>query len=73
MHVLSDGSISPDMCSECDLGFGGLDKGEERNVFVIVPKTNKSKVAVNEEVGETKKTFGTFSLTKKASKKSFGW
>lgn len=84
MHVLSDGSISPDMCPECELGFEGIDRGKERNTFVIVSKTGKSKVVVNEEAKKTsevfqvtkkddKKSFLPFQITKKNNKKSFGW
>lgn len=84
MHVSSEGSISPDSCSECGLDFEGLDKGNVRNTFVIVPKTGKSKIVVKEEAKKTseafqvtkrddKKSFLPFQITKKNNKKSFGW
>lgn len=49
MHVLSDGSISPDKCPECELEFASIDKGEQRNTFVITAKTNTSKYEEKEE------------------------
>lgn len=43
MHVLSDGSISPNKCAHCGTDFAGLEKGNERNTFVVVSGTSKSK------------------------------
>ena len=66
MHILSDGSISPSKCPDCELLFSGIDKGKERNTFVIVPGVKKSNIFANEEVvkasevdkkEDTKKTY----------------
>ena len=75
MHVLSDGSISPDKCKECFLEFECVEYGEQRNTFVIIPKAKKKILILNQEAEETKKTGENeaFSLTKKATKKSFKW
>lgn len=75
IHLASDGSISPNKCSVCETEFEGIGKGGERNTFVIVVKTKESTIVVNqgaEEVNKTdkKKSSKTFSLTKKATKKS---
>lgn len=49
MHVLSDGSISAKKCSECNAEFEGVNHGEVRNTFIIVPKAKESKTVVNEK------------------------
>ena len=68
MHVLSDGSISPNKCSVCETEFGGIDKGEERNTFVIVVKTKKSTTVANQEAEEKPKAK---KVTVKSHKESF--
>ena len=78
VHLASDGSVSPSECRDCYVEFAGIDNGEQRNTFVAVVKTEKSKIVVNEIAKETTKTdeksFKTFSSTKKkAGKKSFKW
>lgn len=77
IHVLYDGSISPNKCSKCEAEFEGIDNGEQRNTFVIVPAVKKLKIFVDEEANKTgKKPFEAFPLTKKSSKKienSFKW
>lgn len=73
MHVLSDGSISPNKCSVCETEFEELKKGEERNTFVIVARAKKSTIVVEKpassaEASTTKKER---KLTVKTQKESF--
>ena len=56
MHVSTDGSISPNKCSECELGFAGLQQGEERNTFVIIPAVKKLNIFGNEKTEEKNET-----------------
>ena len=69
MHVLSDDSIGQKKCVECETEFERLDKGEERNSFVIVPKAKKVEVFVNKEAVETKRIDENFSATSRLTKK----
>jgi DNA-directed RNA polymerase subunit RPC12/RpoP len=56
IHLLSDGSISPNKCSKCEAEFEGIDKGEERNTFVIIPsKAKKLNIFVDKEAEEKPK------------------
>jgi hypothetical protein len=58
IHVSSDGSISPNKCKECSIEFECIEHGEERNTFVVVVKTEKSKAVVNdgtEDIAKEKK------------------
>jgi hypothetical protein len=78
IHLESDGSFNPKKCFDCRTEFEGITKGEQRNTFVIVLKQeNKSIFGGNEEPEENKKaddeTLETFSLPKKAGKKTFKW
>lgn len=86
IHLESDGVISHKKCSDCQMEFEGLDVGEGRNSFVVVPKVKKTGIfggEVAEENKEDKKPeeaskpdeepLETFSLPKKAVKKSFKW
>lgn len=77
MHILSDGSISQKKCAACETEFQRLDKGEEPNTFVIVPKENKKTIIVKEESEEIEKTdkkpFQTSPLTKKTGKRILKW
>lgn len=78
MHLTPDGSISPNKCYDCDMEFEGIDKGEQRNTFVVIVKEKKSTVVGNEGVEENKKTdekksFEIFSSAKKAGKRSLRW
>jgi hypothetical protein len=41
MHVLADGSSSPNKCPDCDLWFAGIDNGEDRNTYVLVARTSQ--------------------------------
>jgi len=56
MHVLSDGSISPTKCAHCEMAFAGLENGEERNTFTIVPAVKKLNIFSNEASEERKHT-----------------
>ncbi len=71
MHVLADGSISPNSCPDCEIGFGSLDKGKERNSFVITLKTEKPESIVSKDDKDEKSSTNFFQMTKKDSKKSF--
>ena len=55
MHVLSDGSISPNKCTHCEMGFAGLENGLVRNTFVIVPASEKFSIFGNKEAEEKNK------------------
>lgn len=84
IHLLFDGSISPSKCVGCEVGFGGIEAGEERNSFVFVgiveeeekieegtKKTDKKSSGKKEGTKKTdKKSSGNQSFTLKTSKKS---
>ncbi len=54
MHVLDEGAISPNSCSECELEFEALEKGEGRNTFVVIAKRVKAaSVLVDTETEQT--------------------
>lgn len=65
MHITSDGSISPKKCPGCPMEFEGIDKGEQRNTFVIVAKEKKSTIIVNEEAEEKTVSSAPASVAKK--------
>lgn len=52
IHLSSDGSISPNKCSQCEIGFESIEKGEQRNTFVVVAKKKESKIVAKEEAEE---------------------
>ena len=69
IHLLSDGSISPNKCPGCEMGFEGINKGEQRSTFVIVAKTKQSKIVDNVvKNGERRSTFVIVDKTKQSKK-----
>lgn len=52
MHVLNDGSISPNKCIHCEMGFVGLEHGATRNTFVIATAAEKFSIFGNKEPEE---------------------
>lgn len=83
MHILSDGSISQRKCAGCETEFQRLDKGDEPNTFVIVPKAKKTTIFGGEVVKETKKPeekktdekkpFDASQFSKKTGKRILKW
>lgn len=83
MHVLSDNSISQKKCVACETEFERLDKGEDFNTFVVVPKAKKLGIFGGKEDEETQKTeekktdekkpFDASQFSKKTGKRILKW